>query len=65
LEPFGIGSVRYLKPRETVPCRRMIMPLATAPTGNYNEAIINGLRELYVGSFRRDAGAAGDRTHIW
>jgi len=44
LAPFAVQT-RWVN--EVLLCRHVIMPSPTAPTGNYNEDLVRGLRSLY------------------
>lgn len=46
LKPFVIPDVQYM--HDTFRCKNLKMPTHTAPTGNYNENVIRGLRNLYA-----------------
>jgi hypothetical protein len=46
LRPFRLGEIGYLRRGEALSCSRIVIPTHTAPTGNYNESVINGLRSL-------------------
>lgn len=47
LGAFGFPPM-YVGDDEVLRCRKLWMPTHTAPTGNYNETYINGLRDLYA-----------------
>src|SRR6266540_2844011 len=48
LKPFIIGSVEYIDPSEVLSCRKLIVPMQTAPSGHYNEELIREVRNLLV-----------------
>ncbi len=50
LKPFLIQDVRYIQSKFR--CKNLKMPTHTAPTGNYNEEIIRGLRSLYTNYYQ-------------
>jgi capsular polysaccharide biosynthesis protein len=51
LAPFGISCVRYIK--EMTLCKTLMLPTRTAPTGNYNEVLIRGLRDFYQMAYQK------------
>ena len=55
LEPFLINDVQFID--EGISCERFKIPTRTAPTGNYNEYIMRGLRKLYTDFYQ---GLASD-----
>ncbi len=57
LKPFFIRDVQYI--HETFRCKNLKMPTHTAPTGNYNENVIRGLRSLYADYYQN---ARSDRS---
>jgi capsular polysaccharide biosynthesis protein len=63
LRPFGLGEIHYVD--RTLRCRRLDIPLHTAPTGHYNEPVVQGLREWYdqhpPGT---PAPATGERVYV-
>lgn len=63
LKPLFAQEVKFIN--ETVRCETLHLPTRTAPTGNYNENIIRGLRTAFV-DFYRDTrrNRAGARVYI-
>jgi len=63
LKPFFLEDVTYI--HEPVLCKNLKIPSHTAPTGNYNEHVIRGLRELYI-DFHKNAqsGHTDDKIYI-
>lgn len=53
---FGVGRVEYVGDDEAGFCERLLVPTHTAPSGNYNEEVARGLRDLFAAAY----GAAGD-----
>jgi Glycosyltransferase 61 len=51
LAPFGIPCVRYIK--EMTLCKTLMLPTRAAPTGNYNEILIRGLRDFYQMAYQK------------
>ncbi len=65
LKPFIIGSVEYIDASEVLFCKKLIVPLRTAPSGHYNEELIREVRNLLVEFYAtgpRDT--SGDRVYI-
>jgi capsular polysaccharide biosynthesis protein len=63
VKPFGVDAIRFQKPDEGIRCARLLMPTHTAPTGNYNEGLINELRDTFTTFYASDA-VADDRVYI-
>jgi len=63
LEVFGVRRVEYVGEDEVGFCERLLVPTHTAPSGNYNEGVARGLRELFAGAYRA-AGPAGGRVYL-
>lgn len=57
LRPFGYPHLFAL---ENYKCKDFKMPSHTAPTGNYNEELINGLRSLYAEYYGAVSGEKND-----
>ena len=55
LELFRPGGVEYVGEDEVYVCERLFMPTHTAPSGNYNEALLRELRAFLLDS----SGARG------
>jgi hypothetical protein len=51
LKPFIIGGVEYIDASEVLFCKNLIVPLQTAPSGHYNEELIQEARDLLVGFY--------------
>lgn len=63
LKPLFDQEVRFIN--NTVRCKTLYMPTHTAPTGNYNESIIKGLRNTYVDFYQNTrSDYVGDRIYI-
>jgi hypothetical protein len=48
LKPFNVRKVEYIDARETLLCKKLLLPMQTAPSGHYNEGFITGVRDLMV-----------------
>jgi len=59
LSAFNIGRIEYFT--GSIRCDRMRMATHTAPTGMYNEQIINGLRQLLTSHFVEPEARKKDR----
>jgi capsular polysaccharide biosynthesis protein len=65
LKCFGVRDVEYVGRNEVLRCRRLFMPTHTAPSGNYNEAIIREVRALLLrGHGDADYRGEGERIYI-
>ena len=64
LAPFGIGSIRFIGHNEVLRCRKLLVPSHTAPSGNYNEEIVRGLRQLYSDYYGWISGDSPDKLYI-
>jgi capsular polysaccharide biosynthesis protein len=63
LKPFFVEEIKFI--HQPLHCASLRMPTHTAPSGNYNESLIRGLRSLYT-DFYREArgGGAGDKIYV-
>jgi hypothetical protein len=65
LAPFAINKIKYIDRKQVLLCRTLITPTHTAPTGNYNEAIVRALRDLYTKHYRTgENGLPSDKVYI-
>ncbi len=65
LKAFRVAGVEYVGEGEVVFPRKLFMPTHVAPSGNYNEEIVRGLRELLVGFYGEGKGSdAGERVYL-
>lgn len=65
LKAFRLGGVEYVGEDEVVLCRKLFMPTHVAPSGNYNEGVARGLRELLVGFYGEGRGnGEGERIYL-
>jgi len=65
LKPFIIGGVEYIDASEVLLCRKLIVPTQTAPSGHYNDELIQEVRDLLVGFYANEPGETpGDRVYI-
>ena len=65
LEPFFVQEVKFIN--GIIRYRSLRIPTHTAPTGNYNENIIRGLRSLFTDFYQsahRYRNCAGDKIYI-
>ena len=51
LEAFGVKKVEFIGPSEVVECESLLMPSHTAPSGQYNEEIIQGVRKVLLSAY--------------
>ena len=51
LKAFGVEAVEFIDRNEVLECRRLFLPTHTAPSGNYNEELIQGVREILLSSY--------------
>jgi Glycosyltransferase 61 len=47
LAPFAIKDIKFIGRNEVFRCRQLLVPSHTAPSGNYNESVIQAVRQLY------------------
>lgn len=65
LEAFGIGDVRYLKPKKYYIFRKVVFQTHLAPTGNYHEETIRKMKSKLLKSIvSADHCGAHDRIYI-
>jgi hypothetical protein len=50
LAPFGVKRLEFVKQGEALLCRKLIVPMHTAHTGNHDDKVIRGVRDLLTGS---------------
>jgi hypothetical protein len=65
LKPFFVQELKFID--GIIRCRSLQIPTHTAPTGNYNENIIRGLRSLFTDFYQsayRYSDWAGDKIYI-
>jgi capsular polysaccharide biosynthesis protein len=48
LRPFAFAGIEYIDPHEALLCSRIMVPTQTAPSGHYNEALIQEVRSLMI-----------------
>jgi hypothetical protein len=65
LEPFQVRGVEFISPDEVLVCENLMVPTQTAPSGHYNEELIQNvgrlLVEYYVNELRE---MPADRIYI-
>jgi hypothetical protein len=64
LRPFGLKAVEFIKRDEVLQCRKVFVPTHTAPSGHYNEEIIQGVRSLLLESYG-DSKYRGEGERIY
>ncbi len=63
LSPFVFKEVKFLN--HIIHCKILRIPTHTAPTGNYNETLIRGLRSFYTDFYRTTySKSLGDKVYI-
>ena len=62
LAAFGVKKVEFIRPNEVLECRSLLMPSHTAPSGNYNEEIIRGVRSVLLSAY--GDSDQGERIYI-
>ena len=63
LSPFVFQEVKFVN--HIIPCKNLHIPTHTAPTGNYNEALIKDLRSFYTDFYSKtDSDSIGDKVYI-
>ena len=53
LKPFFLGEIEFVD--KVACCHHLTIPTHTAPTGNYSESIIIGVRELYINFYKKSS----------
>lgn len=53
LKPFFLREIEFVD--KVACCTNLMIPTHTAPTGNYNESVITGVRELYINSYNKSS----------
>ncbi|MEP6911399.1 MAG: glycosyltransferase family 61 protein [bacterium] len=64
LKSFAIGEVKYLDENEVLSCAKLIVPTQTAPSGHYNEKLIQEVRDLLVGFYASEPRETVERVYI-
>jgi capsular polysaccharide biosynthesis protein len=65
LKLFKPGSIRFIGRNEVVLCRRLLVPTHTAPSGHYNQEIIQGVRDLVVKTYGdKKESEVNDRIYL-
>jgi capsular polysaccharide biosynthesis protein len=64
LRPFNVKAVEFIGQNEVLRCHRLFMPTHTAPSGQYNEEIIRGVRDLLLQAYG-DPGYTGEGGRIY
>jgi capsular polysaccharide biosynthesis protein len=64
LKAFGVREVKFIGRDEVFLCRNLFVPTHTAPPGNHDAGVINGVRDLLLAEYGGDTGAGGERIYI-
>jgi capsular polysaccharide biosynthesis protein len=65
LAAFAVHDLRFIEHNEVLHCRKLLLPCHIAPSGNYNERLIRGLRELFTSHYgQKQNGHSPDRIYI-
>ena len=71
LQPFEIGGVEFVNPDEVLVCENLLLPTQTAPSGHYNDELIQQVGKLLVECYApkspnvsRSPETSGDRIYI-
>ena len=64
LRAFNVDAVDFIHRNEVLECRRLLLPTHTAPSGNYNEEIIQGVRNILVSSYGASNKPGNKRIYI-
>jgi capsular polysaccharide biosynthesis protein len=64
LKPFALHSVEFIGKNEVYFCRKLIVPMHTAPSGAHDEEIVRRLRDLLVNSYGVRSGERSERIYI-
>ena len=64
LEALGISRIEYLRPNEVATCSQMFLPKHTAASGDFNEPVIEKLREKFRKQFNSDLVDSNGRIYI-
>jgi capsular polysaccharide biosynthesis protein len=63
LKPLFARQVKFIN--NTTRCKTLLMPSHTAPTGNYNESVIKGLRSIYINFYQNiQDDYVGEKVYI-
>lgn len=63
LSPFVFKEVKFVS--NIIRCKTLYIPTHTAPTGNYNEILIRGLRNFYTDFYcKTSSESIGDKVYI-
>lgn len=61
LRALKVDAVDFINRDEVLECRRLLLPTHTAPSGNYNEELIQGVRNILVSSYGASNKQAGEK----
>jgi hypothetical protein len=64
LAPFDIGSIRFVRRREVLRCRKLVVPSHTGSSGEYNEEVVRGLRQFYRSYYDGGNNNSPERIYI-
>jgi hypothetical protein len=63
LNVFGVKRVEFIRPNEVVKCRRLLMPTHTAPSGQFRDEVIQGVRTTLLNALG-ESHQGGERLYI-
>jgi hypothetical protein len=63
LKPFFLREIEFVD--EIVSCANLRIPTHTAPTGNYNETAIRGVREIYTNFYKGNSANCNNLEKIY
>jgi hypothetical protein len=61
LKLLGFDRVEFMEEGRVYFCERLLLPTHTAPSGNYREEVVRGLRDLFAGAL---APAPDERVYL-
>jgi hypothetical protein len=65
LAPFAIRDIKFIGNNQVFHCEKLLVPSHTAPSGNYNESVIGGLRQLYTSYYGKMQNvSSSDKIYI-
>ncbi|HKR02217.1 MAG TPA: glycosyltransferase family 61 protein [Pyrinomonadaceae bacterium] len=64
LEAFGVKKLEFIKQGEVVLCQKLVVPAHTAHTGNHDDEVLRGVRDILVRAFGKQEAGAPERVYI-
>ena len=61
LRAFEIGGVEFVSPDEVLVCENLLVPTQTAPSGSYNDELIQAVGKVVAEFYAPDAGELRER----